>query len=94
MITDVPIGTVVRLLLLCINMRILERVVLFIPLVSSNGVAMTSMIVPLRLTVVDNNSLHQTVMSFPSMSGMVCHTSRCAPLHTRNSKSSHTSLDE
>jgi hypothetical protein len=27
------------------------------------------------LKVVDNNSLHQTVTSFPSTSGMVCHTS-------------------
>jgi hypothetical protein len=49
---------------------------------------MTSTIIPLRLKVVDNDSLHQTVTSFPS-SGMVCHTSRCAPLQTRNSKSSH-----
>jgi hypothetical protein len=28
--------------------------------------------------------------SFPSTSGMVCHTSQCGPLQTRNSKSSHT----
>jgi hypothetical protein len=51
-------------------MRTLERAVLFIPLASLNGVAMTSTIVPLRLTVVDNDSLHQTVTSFPSLSGM------------------------
>jgi hypothetical protein len=37
------------------------------------------MIIPLRLKVVDNDSLHQTVTSFPSMSGVVCHTSLCAP---------------
>jgi hypothetical protein len=36
----------------------LERAVLFIPLVSLNGVAMTSTIVPLRLKVVGNGSLH------------------------------------
>jgi hypothetical protein len=86
MTKDVPTGTVgtvvntlVRLLLLCINMRILERVVLFIPPVSSNGVVTTSTIVPLRLTVVGNFSLCQTVTSFPSTSDAVCHTSRCVP---------------
>jgi hypothetical protein len=95
MIKDVPIGTVgtviklsmVRLLLLCVNMRILERVVLFIPLVSLNGVAMMSTIIPLRLMVVGNDSLHQMVMSFPLTSGTVYHSSRCAPLQMRNSNS-------
>jgi hypothetical protein len=58
---------------------------------ANGGVAgsdtMTSTIIPLRLMVVGNDSLHQMVTSFPSMSGAVCHTSRCAPLQTRNSNS-------
>jgi hypothetical protein len=82
--------SVVRLLLLCINKRTLEKAVLIIHPVSLNGVAMTSTIVPLRLKVVDNDSLHQMVTSFPSTSDVVCHTSRCDPLQTRNSNSSHT----
>jgi hypothetical protein len=61
-----------------------------VPRFSSNGVAMTSTIIPLRLRVVDNDSLHQMVTSFPSTSGVVCHTSRCTPLQTRNTKSSRT----
>jgi hypothetical protein len=66
MVKDVPIGTVGavvntqrgEIIALCINMRTLERAVLFIPLVSLNGVATTSTIIPLTLTVVDNDSLH------------------------------------
>jgi hypothetical protein len=83
MIKDIPIGTVGavvntqrgEVIAICINMHTLERKVLFIPPVSSNGVATMSTIIPLRLTVVDNDSLHQTVTSSPSTSGMVCHTS-------------------
>jgi hypothetical protein len=63
---------------------------LFIPPVSLNGVATTSTIVPLRLKVVDNDSLHQTVTSFPLTSDVVCHTSRCDPLQMKNSNSSYT----
>jgi hypothetical protein len=100
MIKDVPIGTVSAV----VNTQRGEVIaimhqyaytgkgsrLLFIPPVSSNGVATTSTIVPLRLMVVDNDSLHQTVTSFPSTSGVVCHISRCAPLKTKNSKSSRT----
>jgi hypothetical protein len=96
MIKDVPIGTVGAV----VNTQRGEVIAIMHQyaytgkdgtihsLVSSNGVAMMSTIVPLRLTVVDNDSLHQMVMSFPSTSGVVCHTPRCAPLQTRNSKSS------
>jgi hypothetical protein len=50
--------------------------------------------IPLRLKVVDNDSLHQTVMSFPSTSGVVCHTSRCGPLQTMNLRAPTHCLDE
>jgi hypothetical protein len=98
MIKDVPIGTVGAV----VNTQRGEVIAIMHQyaytgkggtihnLVSLNGVAMTSTIVPLRLKVVDNDSLHQMVTSFPSMSCVVCHTSRCAPLQTRNSKSSRT----
>jgi hypothetical protein len=50
--------------------------------------------IPLRLKVVDNDSLHQMVMSFPSTLGVVCHTSRCGPLQTMNLRAPTHCLDE
>jgi hypothetical protein len=98
MIKDVPIGTVGavvntqrgEVIAIMHQYAYTGKAVLFTPLVSSNGVATTSTIVPLRLMVVDNDSLHQMVTSFPSTSSVVCHTSRCATLQTRNSKSYRT----
>jgi hypothetical protein len=98
MIKDVPIGTVGavvntqrgEVIAIMHQYAYTGKAVLFTPLVSSNGVATTSTIVPLRLMVVDNDSLHQMVTSFPSTSSVVCHTSRCAPLQMRNSKSYRT----
>jgi hypothetical protein len=98
MIKDVPIGTVGAV----VNTQRGEVIAIMHQYaytgkdgtIHSSGqleyMAMTSTIIRLRLTVVGNDSLHQTVTSFPSTSGMVCHTSRCAPLQTRNLKSYRT----